>query len=97
MSNEVFVASKEKPKNGYGQNGYQGASSVTTKAKQPKMGDIIPETTATPNINQKWDDQRMAQIQGHPLKPAHAMRSRQNSGEKVPSANRQSDFGTGQK
>lgn len=27
MTDEVFVASREKAKNGYGQNGYQGASS----------------------------------------------------------------------
>lgn len=36
----IFVGSKEKAKDGYGQNGWQGASSVTPGQSQPHMNGV---------------------------------------------------------
>lgn len=67
-NNEVFVASREKAKNGYGQNGYQGPSSDlpgqhTTSGFLPQVG--VPKS-----------DWQTRKVDATPFPPAHGMKAR---------------------
>jgi len=74
---DVFVASKEKPKNGYGQNGYQGPSSITD-GKNVTSG-FLPEVklpdgvTGSVNENANWQTRNVSTEQ---YAPSHGMKAR---------------------
>ena len=69
--NEEIVGSHEKAKNGYGQNGYQGPSSVQI-GKQPKLGEasVAPPVATTVNTNHA-DDQARLDAVNKPGVPVH--------------------------
>lgn len=84
---EVFVASKEKPKNGYGQNGYQGASSALPGQKV--TSGFLPEVklpdgvTAKVNEGANWQTRAVDAAQ-YPA--SHGMKAR-NDKIDFPTAN----------
>jgi hypothetical protein len=97
-----ILGSREKPKDGRGQNGDPNPSSV--HGKQPKLGNpsVAPPAVVDGvltgkreannlrdsfNMNASSDQARLDSIQRGGETPHHAMRSRQHSGETVPSAN----------
>jgi hypothetical protein len=51
VTSTEFVGSKEEARNGYGQNGYQGASSVLPGKAQPKLGNpkVAPPSSVLPD------------------------------------------------
>jgi hypothetical protein len=106
-----IVGSHEKAKNGYGQNGYQGASSLTpgqSKKNVPSVSPPSPVADApsgksnanalrrSANMNASSDDARMAQIQNGGAKPHDSMRRRSGEGGVIPSENvRRANMGKG--
>lgn len=75
-SNEVYVASREKANNGYGQNGSDAPSSVLPGRPVPQLGnpDVAPPTTATPTVIA--DDWQTRKVDATPLPLAHGARDR---------------------
>ena len=85
-------ASKERAKNGYGQNGYPGASSLMPGQTKPNIPNVSVSTPTVASANAKDDDARLAAISGTPIKAHDAMRHRglDDTGSpsgKVPAAN----------
>jgi len=72
MSNEC-VASKEPPKNGYGQNGYQGPSSVTPGKPVPHMNTDFGLKTDPSAAPGDWQTRN---VDASPITPHNGMKSR---------------------
>lgn len=70
---------------GYGQNGYQGPSSLTKGTKANIPGVSVPTPTLA-NTNGADDQRRLDAVSGKAITVAHGMKSHSNSGETVPSA-----------
>jgi hypothetical protein len=65
MGNEVFVASREKPKNGYGQNGYQGpASDLPRQKTKTAVSDVAPSQVAVPALRHEDTMQARVKMDG---------------------------------
>lgn len=77
---EVFIGSRIKAKNGYGQNGFQGASSDlpgehTTSGFLPQV--TVPDKiTASENEGGNWQTRPVSK-DGYP--PAHGMKARNDT------------------
>jgi hypothetical protein len=67
-NNEVFVASREKAKNGYGQNGFQGPSS--DQPGQHTTSGFLPAVSVP---NSDWQTRK---VSGDQYAPAGGMKSR---------------------
>jgi hypothetical protein len=98
-------ASKEPAKNGYGQTGFQGASSLLPGQTKPNIPNVSPPTVKTPNMNGPaaykaiGDNDRLAQTTdennfpaAHPSMANRAPNSGSLSG-RVPSAPLRRDSG----
>lgn len=77
---EVFIGSKERPDNGYGQNGYQGASSVTDGSN--------PSANLLPKCVIKADDFQTRKVSANAYAPAHGMKKPSAPGGVVPANSR---------
>jgi hypothetical protein len=66
-----FVASRERPKNGYGQVGYQGSASLTPGQTKSPIADVSPPTCNVPGL--AGADQLSARVKmgddGRPASP----------------------------
>ena len=74
-----FVGSHLKAKNGFGQNGYQGASSDTPG--QHTTSDFLPQAKVPA------DDWQTRHVSAEPIKAHDGMANRSTASEKVPAAN----------
>lgn len=75
-ASEAFIGSREKAKNGYGQNGFQGPSSDTpgkhtTSGFLPKT--VIPKYPTGTSADHPSFQTRT--VSAEPIKPAHGMRA----------------------
>jgi hypothetical protein len=98
---QEFIGSHEKAKNAYGQNGYQGASSLTPGQTKPPIADVSPKQASVPSlatadtlaVRVKMDgDGKAAAITSHSGMPARGVSSGSPGGQ-VPASNLRRDSG----
>jgi hypothetical protein len=79
---DVFVASKEPPKNAFGQNGSPQASSLLPGQTKPNIAGVSPPTVNVPD--DYWQTRK---VDATPIKAHDGMKNRSNVKETIPSAN----------
>jgi hypothetical protein len=83
MADTEYVGSREKARNGYGQNGYQGPSSDLPGQSTRADRDFgLPTDPSTETGD--WQTRR---VSAEPYKTTPTMRSRSGEGGKIPDAN----------
>lgn len=79
---DVFVASKEKSKNGYGQNGFQGASSdLPGQTTKTAVSDVAPSQVAVPGLRHEATLQARVKMSGNTAAAYTAHDSMRHRGE----------------
>lgn len=97
---EVFVASKMKPKSAFGQNGFQGASSLEPGQTKPPIADVSPSQVGVPSLlpsdtlahRVSMDGHKAAEYSAHPSM-SHRSASDGSPGGRVPAATIRRDSG----
>jgi hypothetical protein len=97
---EEIIGSHEKARNAYGQNGYQGASSLTPGQTKAPTADVSPPQIAAPGLRHEdslaartaMDGDKAAAYPHSPSLPPRSVSSGSPGGE-VPASNLRRDSG----
>lgn len=100
IDDTIIVGTKEKAKNGYGQNGYQGASSLLPGETKSPIADVSPPQVAVPGLlpadtlahRVRMDGDKAAEYTPHPSM-SHRSVSAGSPGGKIPAAPIRRDSG----
>jgi hypothetical protein len=97
---DVFIASKQKPKNAFGQNGFQGASSLEPGQTKSPIADVSPPQVGVPGLRVedtlahrvKMDGEKAAEYSAHPSM-SHRSASDGSPGGTIQAATHRADSG----